>query len=74
MAFCAVLHSYLPDRIPYSELIPTQKKDNLKLAFDTANSIGIPPSLTVEEMMDRDGPDWQSVLLYVESIYQHFEQ
>lgn len=26
-----------------------------------------------EEMLKADGPDWQSVLAYVESIFRHFE-
>lgn len=28
---------------------------------------------TVEEMLKADGPDWQKVLGYVESIFRHFE-
>ncbi|KAK1170449.1 cytospin-A-like isoform X1 [Acipenser oxyrinchus oxyrinchus] len=73
LAFCAVYHTYLPNHIPYSRLSPLNKRDNLNLAFTTGDGIGIPPSLTVEEMLRTEGPDWQRVLEYVECIYNHFE-
>ncbi|MGH0124008.1 UNVERIFIED_CONTAM: hypothetical protein FKN15_045675 [Acipenser sinensis] len=73
LAFCAVYHTYLPNHIPYSRLRPLNKRDNLSLAFTTGDGIGIPPSLTVEEMLRAEGPDWQRVLEYVECIYNHFE-
>eukprot|EP00066_Takifugu_rubripes_P006823 XP_003971891.1 PREDICTED: cytospin-A-like [Takifugu rubripes] len=73
LAFCAVYHTYLPDLIPYDILNPVEKKDNLNLAFKTGESVGIPATLSVEEMLKACGPDWQSVLAYVESIFRHFE-
>ncbi|KAE8578581.1 hypothetical protein XENTR_v10023654 [Xenopus tropicalis] len=73
MAFCALLHSYLPDTIPYSDLRPLEKRKNLELAFEVAEEQNIPPLLTPEDMLQRQGPDWQKVLLYVEFIYQKFE-
>ncbi|XP_066527626.1 cytospin-A [Hoplias malabaricus] len=73
LAFCAVYHTYLPSHIPYKSLSPENKKENLLMAFQTGESIGIPASLTVEEMLKAEGPDWQRVLGYVESIYRHFE-
>nr|XP_046228515.1 cytospin-A-like [Scatophagus argus] len=73
LAFCAVYHTYLPTRIPYDNLSPADKKENLDLAFKTGQSVGITATLTVEEMLKADGPDWQKVLGYVESIFRHFE-
>ncbi|XP_029983845.1 cytospin-A-like isoform X2 [Sphaeramia orbicularis] len=73
LAFCAVYHTYLPTRIPYDSLSPEDKRDNLDLAFKTGESVGIPATLTVEEMLKPNGPDWQRVLAYVESIFRHFE-
>ncbi|XP_076850671.1 cytospin-A [Brachyhypopomus gauderio] len=73
LAFCAVYHSYLPSHIPYNTLSPENKKENLSLAFQTGVCVGITASLTLEEMMRTEGPDWQRVLGYVESIYRHFE-
>ncbi|XP_069840851.1 cytospin-A-like [Dendropsophus ebraccatus] len=73
MALCALLHSYLPQSIPYSQLRPLEKRKNLQLAFQVAESVGIPPLLTIDHLLQTQGPDWQKVLLYVESIYQKFE-
>ncbi|XP_013875463.1 cytospin-A [Austrofundulus limnaeus] len=73
LAFCAVYHTYLPTHIPYDDLSPADKEGNLDLAFKTGESVGIPASLTSEEMLKADGPDWQRVLEYVESIFRHFE-
>ncbi|KAG8429281.1 hypothetical protein GDO86_020614 [Hymenochirus boettgeri] len=73
MAFCALLHSYLPNTIPYAELRPLEKRKNLQLAFLVAEREGIPCLLTPDHMLQAQGPDWQKVLLYVESIYQKFE-
>ncbi|XP_016124662.1 cytospin-A-like isoform X3 [Sinocyclocheilus grahami] len=73
LAFCAIYHSYLPSHIPYDKLSPENKKENLILAFQTGEGFGISTSLTVEEMLLDEAPDWHRVLEYVESIYRHFE-
>uniref|UniRef100_A0A3Q3VVI6 Cytospin-A n=1 Tax=Mola mola TaxID=94237 RepID=A0A3Q3VVI6_MOLML len=73
LAFCALLHTYLPAHIPYQELISQNKVRNLTLAFQAAESIGIKPSLEIKELMKTDRPDWQSVMLYVSQIYKYFE-
>uniref|UniRef100_A0A3P9INJ2 Cytospin-A n=1 Tax=Oryzias latipes TaxID=8090 RepID=A0A3P9INJ2_ORYLA len=73
LAFCALLHTYLPAHIPYQELISQDKVRNLTLAFQAAESVGIKPSLDIEELMRTDRPDWQSVMLYVSQIYKYFE-
>ncbi|XP_041716015.1 cytospin-A isoform X1 [Coregonus clupeaformis] len=73
LAFCAVYHTYLPTHIPYSSLSTGDKSENLDLAFQTGESVGITATLTVEEMLRSGGPDWQRVLGYVESMFRHFE-
>ncbi|KAM9779435.1 uncharacterized protein ACBT44_000841 isoform 1-T2 [Syngnathus typhle] len=73
LAFCALYHNYLPSRIPYNSLNPAEKKENLNLAFRTGESIGIKATLSVDEMLTDEGPDWHKVLRYVESIFHHFE-
>ncbi|XP_075876326.1 cytospin-B isoform X3 [Nelusetta ayraudi] len=73
LAFCALLHTYLPAHIPYQELISHNKVQNLTLAFQAAESVGIKPSLDMEELLRTDRPDWQSVMLYVSQIYKYFE-
>ncbi|XP_077899084.1 cytospin-B isoform X6 [Ictidomys tridecemlineatus] len=73
LAFCALLHTYLPAHIPYHELNSQEKKKNLLLAFEAAESVGIKPSLELSEMLYTDRPDWQSVMQYVAQIYKYFE-
>ncbi|KAK5888042.1 hypothetical protein CesoFtcFv8_016584 [Champsocephalus esox] len=73
LAFCALLHTYLPAHIPYKELVSQDKVRNLTLAFQAAESIGIKPSLDMEELVRTDRPDWQSVMQYVSQIYKYFE-
>lgn len=74
LAFCAVYHTFLPALIPYDSLNPEHKRENLDLAFKAGESVGITATLTLEEMLKADGPDWQKVLAYVESIFRHFEK
>ncbi|XP_071448237.1 cytospin-A [Hetaerina americana] len=73
LAFCALLHTYLADRIPYDSLTPSEKRKNFSLAFSAAESVGIPTSLNINEMIQLERPDWQQVMSYVTSIYKHFE-
>ncbi|KAK3083835.1 hypothetical protein FSP39_003886 [Pinctada imbricata] len=74
LAFCALLHSYLPDKIPYSELNSEDKRRNFNLAFTAAESVGISSSvLNINDMVAMERPDWQAVMAYVTSIYKYFE-
>ncbi|KAL0994420.1 hypothetical protein UPYG_G00121970 [Umbra pygmaea] len=73
LAFCALLHTYLPAHIPYQELRSQDKVRNLSIAFQAAESVGIKPSLDMDELMHTDRPDWQNVMLYVSQIYKYFE-
>lgn len=45
MALNALLHSYLPDQIPYDTLRPENCVDNFQLAFQVAEAASIPHSL-----------------------------
>lgn len=45
LALCAILHSYLPDRVPYDTLGPNDKRRNFGIAFSAAESVGISTSL-----------------------------
>lgn len=74
LAFCALLHSYLPEKIPYAELNSEDKRKNFSLAFAAAESVGINSSvLQISDMVSIERPDWQAVMSYVTSIYKHFE-
>ncbi|XP_039254148.1 cytospin-A-like isoform X3 [Styela clava] len=85
LAFCALVHSHLPAHIPYDTLhqqlvnatdmktVNMLQAKNFRLAFAAAESVGIEPSLTVEEVTNTDRPDWQRVMRYVTEIYKYFE-
>ncbi|SPP81485.1 cytospin-A-like [Drosophila guanche] len=73
LAFCALLHSYLPDRIPYDQLCEANKRRNFSLAFATAESVGIATTLNINDMCQSERPDWRPVMSYVIAIYKHFE-
>ncbi|XP_051924658.1 cytospin-A isoform X2 [Hippocampus zosterae] len=73
LAFCAVLHTYLPAHIPYQELTSQDKRRNFTLAFQAAESVGIKSTLDINEMVHTERPDWQSVMTYVTAIYKYFE-
>ncbi|XP_072758755.1 cytospin-A isoform X9 [Anoplolepis gracilipes] len=73
LALCAILHSYLPRKVPYDTLTPVEKRRNFSIAFSAAESVGIPTTLNIGEMCQLERPDWQQVMMYVTSIYKHFE-
>lgn len=45
LAFCAILHSYLKEQIPYDSLGPHDKRRNFTIAFSAAESVGIHTTL-----------------------------
>ncbi|XP_050353270.1 uncharacterized protein LOC126775413 isoform X3 [Nymphalis io] len=74
LAVCALLHSYLGEaRVPYASLSPHDKRTNFSVAFAAAESVGIPTTLNIQDMIQQERPDWQQVMAYVTSIYKHFE-
>jgi uncharacterized CHY-type Zn-finger protein len=73
LAFCALIHSFHPDLIPYDTLKPEDKKENLKLAFDVAEKLGIPSLLEPEDMLIASGPDKFSVITYLSQFFHHFK-
>ncbi|ESP05089.1 hypothetical protein LOTGIDRAFT_208028 [Lottia gigantea] len=73
LAFCAIFHSYLPHKIPYTELNTDDKRRNFTLAFTAGEDEGIPKTLCINDMVAMERPDWQAVMCYVTAIYKHFE-
>jgi len=73
MAFCALLHTYIPDKIPYSTQKPSEKRRNFTIAFTAAESVGIPTTLNLTEMVSIERPDWQQIMTYVTNVYKYFE-
>ncbi|XP_015929933.1 cytospin-A isoform X2 [Parasteatoda tepidariorum] len=73
LAFCAIMHSYLPNMVPYDELDSRDKRRNFTLAFQAAESVGITTTLNINDLISQERPDWQSIMTYVTQIYKHFE-
>ena len=73
LALCALLHTYLPDAIPFETLTSSDVRNNFRVAFKAAELVGIPTSLDIDELASSDRPDWQSIMTYITTIYKHFE-
>lgn len=73
LALCALLHTYLPDQVPFETLNSSDVRHNFEVAFRASESVGIPTSLDIEELASSDRPDWQSIMTYITAIYKHFE-
>lgn len=62
LAFCALLHCYLPQNIPYDTLGPHDKRRNFSIAFAAAESVGIHTTLVSKHI--------ELLILFV-SIFLH---
>ncbi|CAH1959252.1 unnamed protein product [Acanthoscelides obtectus] len=74
LAFCALIHHFLPDAFDYHKLTPKDRRHNFELAFKVADEkADIFPLLDVDDMMATRKPDWKCVFTYVQSIYRRFK-
>ncbi|CAG9787008.1 unnamed protein product [Diatraea saccharalis] len=74
LAFCALLHHFLPEAFDYSKLTPEKRRHNFTLAFKVADEkAGIYPLLDVDDMVAMRKPDWKCVFTYVQSIHRRFK-
>ncbi|XP_069694945.1 mucin-17-like isoform X3 [Periplaneta americana] len=74
LAFCALIHHFLPDAFDYDSLRPEERRKNFELAFRVADDkAGIAPLLDVEDMVMMRKPDWKCVFTYVQSVYRRFK-
>ena len=64
LAFCALIHHYHPRLIDFSSLKPSNKEHNLRLAFDTAEKMGVERLLDEEDMLAYP-PERLSVITYL---------
>ena len=73
LAFCALMHSFLPTRIDYEQMRnESNPKKNFQVAFKVAQSVGIQQTLDIQELLNQERPDWNAVMNYVTLIYKHF--
>ncbi|XP_049873344.1 titin isoform X2 [Pectinophora gossypiella] len=74
LAFCALVHHFLPDAFDYSKLTPDKRRHNFTLAFKVADEkAGIYPLLDVDDMVAMRKPDWKCVFTYVQAIHRRFK-
>lgn len=71
LAFCALIHKHQPHMLDYASLNPANAKDNLELAFATAEKLGIPRLLDVADCMT-ERPDERSIMTYVAEYFHRF--
>jgi hypothetical protein len=64
LAYCALIHRFHPREIDYKSLTSESRMQNLKLAFDTAERLGVDRFLD-EEDMETMPPEQRSNITYV---------
>lgn len=74
LAFCALLHSFMPDGLDYESLkSENNPRKNFQTAFKIAQAVGIQQTLNINELLNNERPDWNTVMNYVALIYKHFQ-
>ncbi|XP_068182167.1 smoothelin-like 1 [Antennarius striatus] len=70
LAFCALIHRFFPEAFDYNSLDPKDRRKNLTLAFESAESlIDCYPLLEVDDMlMMGNNPDPMCVFTYVQAL------
>uniref|UniRef100_A0A8C6NPB0 Calponin-homology (CH) domain-containing protein n=1 Tax=Nothobranchius furzeri TaxID=105023 RepID=A0A8C6NPB0_NOTFU len=76
MAFCALVHSFFPLEFDYNNLNSSNRKQNLELAFTTAEEqADCLRLIEVDDMLEMgDKPDPMCVFTYVQSLYNHLKK
>ncbi|EKE39409.1 calponin homology (ch) domain containing protein [Entamoeba nuttalli P19] len=73
LAFCALIHSFHPEAIDFNSLSKDNMEKNLELAFSTAEKLGVPRLLDVEDFVLLEKPEQFSIITYLGVMYQMFQ-
>lgn len=65
LAFCAIIDRSRPGLIDFASLDPRDAEHNLKLAFDTAERLGVPRLLEEDDIVRLPVPERLSIITYV---------
>ena len=63
LSLCALLDSYVPNKINYESLNPTDSEYNLQLAIDIMEELGIPIFLYPEDLANQESKFDQQIIL-----------
>ncbi|CAF0712773.1 unnamed protein product [Brachionus calyciflorus] len=74
LAFCALIHSYMPDEFDFNKLSSQNRRHNFQLAFDIAyKRANVIPLLEVSDMITMGNrPDDRCIYTYLSTIYTRF--
>ena len=68
------MHAYVPQNIDYEALrLEKNPLKNFQAAFKAAQSVGVPQSISIQELLNNERPEWHKIMNYVASLYKHFE-
>lgn len=71
LGFCALICSYRPELIDFESLKKDTAKQNLELAFSTAEKIGVARLIEPSDLLV-DMPEKLTIETYLSSLYHHF--
>ncbi|XP_070066511.1 EH domain-binding protein 1 isoform X4 [Drosophila virilis] len=72
MAFCAIIHHFMPRLIDMSKLSAHDVVGNCRIAFDAAETLGIPRVIEPRDMNLLTVPDKLAVMTYLHQLRAHF--
>ncbi|XP_039953198.1 EH domain-binding protein 1 isoform X3 [Bactrocera tryoni] len=72
MAFCVIIHHFEPGLIDMSKLSAHDVVGNCRIAFDAAESLGIPRVIEPRDMSLLAVPDKLAVMTYLHQLRAHF--
>lgn len=73
LAVAALLHTYLPNHIPWKKLSPANRQQNLQISIQAAQSVSIMSDVTIDDFLNNERPDWSKVMNFVAAVYKFFE-